>query len=182
MGSVEIDSIPREIERPAISTIPLSPVKADALYKSLAFYLALGVLVVALWEATVYISSLLHYATATTDASKALDVYADEANNLTSLATGVLAGLGWFFTRTSNQSYKAREVWPALATAVCACLSVFFGFVLSQNLAFAHEFSVDPYDGAQLGLSLPRYFQFYGLLLSVFFFAELVRRNWRRVE
>jgi hypothetical protein len=59
-------------------------------------------------------------------------------------------------------------------------LSIIFGYVGSENLEWALEYSVGTLELPKL--QLPRWFQFYTLLLSVFFFADFVRRDWTKVD
>ncbi len=72
-------------------------------------------LVAGVWVFTDYLNNR-PYTSAPVDDSAALakaeDAYSAVGNLLTTLATGLLAGLGLFLTSTPKQRYSAREIWP----------------------------------------------------------------------
>ncbi|MGO8983611.1 MAG: hypothetical protein ACLPHI_02635 [Terriglobales bacterium] len=147
------------------------------------FYIGLVVLAIVLGILTYYIDSRPYVVPPAGDEaalSKALDTYAAAGNLLTTLATGLLAGMGWFFTNRHKQRYPARDVWPAIAGALCACLSIYFGYISSQNVQWLIENSIGTLDLPKI--QWPRNLQFYTLLLSVFSFADFVRRDWNKVD
>ena len=81
------------------------------------FYFGLLMLALLLGILTYYIDSkpdVLAPVTDTAAWSKALDTYAATGNLLITLATGVLAGIGWFFTSKPKKQYSARDIWPAI--------------------------------------------------------------------
>jgi hypothetical protein len=112
--------------------------------------------------------------------SKAEDAYAAVGNLLTTLATGLLAALGLFLTSAQKQRDLAGELWPAALSALCVCLSIYFGYISSQNVGWAIEYSIPTLDLPKI--QWPRELQFYALLLGVFFFADFVRRDRTKVD
>jgi hypothetical protein len=148
------------------------------------FYIGLIMLAVMTGILTYYINYSRSYVVAPADdtaaLSKALDTYAAAGNLLTTLATGLLAAMGWFFTNRPKQRYNARDVWPAVAGSLCACLSIYFGYISSQNAQWLIENSIGTLDLPKI--QWPRNLQFYALLLSVFSFADFVRRDWNKMD
>jgi hypothetical protein len=145
------------------------------------FYIGLVVLGIAVWLATEYIDNKAYILPPPDDPaalSKAQDAYAAVGNLLTTLATGLLAALGLFLTSTPKQRNPARELWPATLSALCVCLSVYFGYVSSQNVGWAIEYSIPTLDLPKI--QWPRELQVYAILFGVFFFADFVRRDWAK--
>jgi hypothetical protein len=71
-------------------------------------------------------------------------------------------------------------LWPAAISAVCVCVSLYWGYISSQNVEWAIETI-----GENLGLDqiqLPRQLQCFTMLLGVVFFADFVRRDLTRVD
>ena len=154
-----------------------------AVIASIGFYISLVVLAAVVWQLTHYINSRPYVVIPAGDSTalgKAVDTYSAVGNLLTTLATGLLAAIGWFFTSRPKKRYFVRELWPAIAGALCACLSIYFGYISSQNVQWAIENSFGTLDLPKL--QLPRQLQFFGLLLSVFLFADFVRRDWTKVD
>jgi hypothetical protein len=144
---------------------------------SLGFYLGIAVLAILVWRLTVYINNL-PYVLGPTDEkalSKAWDAYAAVNTLLTTLGTGLLAGLGLFLTSKPRQHHPMRELWPAVVSALCVCLSLYWGYISSQNLEWAIEYSVGTLDLYKI--QVPRELQFLMILLGVVFFADFVRRD-----
>ena len=134
---------------------------------------------IATWRLTYYIDNLPYSVPPPDDPaalSKAQDAYASVGNLLTSLATGLLAALGLFLTSTPKHRTPERELWPASLSALCVGLSVYFGYVSSQNVGWAIEYSIPTLDLPKI--QWPRELQVYAILLGVFFFADFVRRDW----
>jgi len=154
-----------------------------AIRESMGFYIGLIVLAIVVWQLTHYINSRPYFVAAAGDQSalsKALDSYAGVGNLLTTLATGLLAAMGWLLTSRPKKSSPERGLWPATAGAVCACLSIYFGYISSQNAQWAIENSIPTLDIDKM--QWPRQLQFLALLLGVFFFADFVRRDWTKVD
>jgi hypothetical protein len=150
---------------------------------SIAFYSGLVVLAVVVWLLTEYIDNRPYSIPPPDDPaalSKAEDAYAAVGNLLTTLATGLLAALGLFLTSAPKQRNSGRELWPAALSALCVCLSVYFGYISSQNVGWAIEYSIPTLDLPKI--QWPREVQFYALLVGVFFFADFVRRDRTKVD
>jgi hypothetical protein len=152
---------------------------------NLSFLLSFLVLVVVMGLITHYINTRPYVFEASDDAaagkaaalSKAQDAYAAVGNLLTTLATGLLAGLGVFFTKTTNHRHPAGGLW---LSAICVCVSVYFGYISSQNVGWAIEFQIPSVNVPKL--QLPRQLQFFSLVLGVYFFANSVRRDETSVD
>lgn len=162
----------------------------------LYFLVIFLVLIAVMWILTSYINSRRYFFDSTDEVpandaaalrkaandaaalSKAQDAYAALGNLLTTLATGLLASLGVFFTRTKNDS--ARVLWPAVLSALSVCISVYFGYISSQNIAWAIESQIPTINLPKL--QVPRQLQFFSLVAGVFFYAEFLRRDRTRVD
>jgi len=147
------------------------------------FYIGLAVLAIALGILTYYVDSRPYVVSPPGDPtalSKALDTYAAAGNLLTTLATGLLAGMAWFYTERRRHLHSARDRWPVIAGTICACSSIYFGYISSQNAQWLIENSIGSLDLPKI--QWPRNLQFYALLLSVFSFADFVRRDWSEVH
>jgi len=113
--------------------------------------------------------------------SKASDTYASSGSLLISLATGLLVGMGWVFTNVRPvQRFPVRDLLPAIAAAVCACLSLYFGYISSQNIQSMIESPSPTLDSPTI--QWPRNIQFYTILLGVYFFAVFLTRDWNNVN
>jgi hypothetical protein len=114
--------------------------------------------------------------------SKSLDAYTAMNSLLTTLSTGLLAGLGLFLTGSPKKRYPMRDFWPAALSAVCVCDSLYWGYISSQNVEWAIE---NVNENLNLGLDLiqrPRELQCLMMLLGVVFFADFVRRDSIKVD
>jgi hypothetical protein len=101
---------------------------------------------------------------------KALQTYSDMSGLLTTLSTALLGGLGYLLINSQAARPQVRHRLSALASAVFAVLSLYFGYVSHLSvLAATYRKTFDPYD---LGVRWPSRAQFYTLLLGVFFFAD----------
>src|SRR5271165_4279785 len=92
-----------------------------------AFYIACALLAIAMGELTHYINSLPYAVMQAGDPgasalSKAQDSFVALNSLLTTLATGLLAGLGWFLTSGPKRN-TTRPIWPAAISALCVCVS-----------------------------------------------------------
>jgi hypothetical protein len=101
---------------------------------------------------------------------KALQTYSDMSGLLTTLSTALLGGLGYLLINSRTAGPQVRHRLSALASAVFAVLSLYFGYVSHLSvLAATYRKTFDPYD---LGVRWPSRAQFYTLLLGVFLFAD----------
>jgi hypothetical protein len=142
------------------------------------FYLICVVLGMTMWELTRYVNALPYAAGTADDAaalSKAQDAYSAVTNLLITLASGLLAGLGFYLTHKSKQSYSRPQFWLAAVSALFGCISLYWGYISSQNVQWAIENSI-PTLGLEK-IQLPRELQVVAILIGVFCFAEFVRRD-----
>ena len=109
---------------------------------------------------------------------KAYDAYAAVNNLLTTLATGLLAGLGLFMANSQRRCAE-KALWPAAASALCVCVSLYWGYISSQNVEWAIEYSIPTLGIPKL--QWPRILQCFAILLGVFFFAVFVMRDFTSV-
>jgi hypothetical protein len=151
---------------------------------STAFYFGCIALAVAMWELTNYINSRPYVLGQGGDPAAALNsalgAYAAMNNLLTTLSTGLLAGLGLFLTGRPKQHYSPREFWPAAMSGVCVCVSLYWAYISSQNIEWAIENSVGTLDVDKI--QWPRQLQCLAMLLGVVFFADFVRRDLTKVN
>jgi hypothetical protein len=142
------------------------------------FYVVCMLLGTTMWELTRYINALPYAAGPADDPaalSKAQDAYSAVTNLLITLASGLLAGLGFYLTHKSKQSYSRPQFWLAAVSALFGCVSLYWGYISSQNVQWAIENSI-PTLGLEK-IQLPRELQVIAILVGVFFFAEFVRRD-----
>lgn len=147
------------------------------------FYLGLIVLAAAMAQFTDYINGLPYILPLSSDPvalGKAQDAYAAVNNLLTTLATGLLAALGLFLTSRPKRHEPAREVWLAVISAVCVCISLYWGFISAQNVEWAIEGSIPTLEVPKI--QWPRQLQFYSMVLGVFFFADFLRRDLTKAD
>jgi hypothetical protein len=112
--------------------------------------------------------------------SKAYDAYAAVNNLLITLATGLLAALGLFFTSSQKRRTITQSLWSASASALFVCVSLYWGYVSSQNVEWAIEYSVPTLGIPKL--QWPRILQCSSILLGVFFFAVFLLRDFVKVD
>ena len=147
------------------------------------FYMVCMVVALSMWGLSSYINGLQYVLAPSDDPaalSKAQDAYAAMNNLLTTLATGLLAAMGWFVTSKPDRRYSARTFWPAIVSALCVCISLYWGYISSQNVEWAIEHSIGAMDLEKI--QLPRQLQFLTILLGVVFFADFVRRDLTKVD
>lgn len=112
--------------------------------------------------------------------NNAYAAYASVNQLLTGLATGLLAALGLFLTNGPKQFSRGRTLWLAAASALCVCVSIYWGYISSQNLEWAIEASIPTLDLPKL--QWPRIVQFYAILSGVFFFAVFLMLDLTRED
>ncbi len=147
------------------------------------FYAGMILLAAVMWKYTGYINSQPYAISPPTDPaalSKAQDAYASVNNLLTTLGTGLLAALGLFLTRGDKHPYTGPRIWLAVISAVCVCVSLYWGYISSQNVEWAIETSIGSLEFDMF--QVPRQLQFHTMLLGVFFFADFVRRDLTQAE
>jgi len=99
-----------------------------------------------------------------------LDAFLEMNRLLITLGTAVLGGLGFLLGRTRKQSLPWRDLWPVVASAVCAGLSLYFGYVAYQCILWMLQSNF--FDLNNPAVLWARHYHFYSLLVSVFFFAD----------
>lgn len=142
------------------------------------FYVICTVLAVTMWGLTHYLNNVPYAAAAAGDPvalSNAQTAYGAITTLLTTLASGLLAGIGLYVTRNSKQRFEGRLFWLAALSALFACVSLYWGYISSQNVQWAIENSIPTLDMEKL--QGPRQLQFATMLISVFCFAEFLRRD-----
>jgi len=142
------------------------------------FYAGIVLLAAVMWKYTGYINSQPYIIAPPSDPlalSKAQDAYASVNNLLTTLGTGLLAALGLFVTRGDKRRAIGPRIWLAVLSAVCVCVSLYWGYISSQNVEWAIETSIGSLELDMF--QVPRQQQFHAMLLGVFFFADFVRRD-----
>ncbi len=147
------------------------------------FYAGMILLAAVMWKYTGYINSKPYAITPPSDPvalSKAQDAYASVNNLLTTLGTGLLAALGLFLTREDKRRYTGPRIWLAVLSAICVCISLYWGYISSQNVEWAIETSIGSLEFDMF--QVPRQLQFHTMLLGVFFFADFVRRDLIRTD
>jgi hypothetical protein len=148
-----------------------------------AFYLGCILLALAMSGLTNYINSRPFVYAQSGDQkqgmSKSLDAFMATSSLFTTLATGLLAGLGLFITSRPRESFPLRHFWLAALSFACVCVSLYWGYITAQNVEWAIE------NLLSLGLDeiqLPRELQCFTMLLGVIFFADFVRRDLTKVD
>jgi hypothetical protein len=106
---------------------------------------------------------------------KAVDAYQNVNSLLTTLATGLLAALGFLLINRPGRPFSAWDFWWAATSALCACVSLYWGYVSSQNVQVALEFQSLTLDLPTL--QFPRQFQFYSVVLGVICLAHFAMRT-----
>jgi len=148
----------------------------------LGFYIVCIVLVAAMWQVTNYVNSR-PYPTAPESApelDKAVDAYEGINNLLITLGTGLLGAMGFLLVNKPKRSYRLKDMWPAILSAVFVGLSLYFGYISYQNVEFVLLNSVGTLDTDLV--QWPKTAHFYTLLAGVFFFADFVMQDMSHQE
>ncbi|MGB9459179.1 MAG: hypothetical protein ABSB23_07085 [Bryobacteraceae bacterium] len=143
----------------------------------LGFYIVSILLIVAMWKVTTYVNTRPYPVAPDSEPEldKAVDAYEGINNLLITLGTGLLGAMGFLLTTKPRQHYRLREMWPAVLSAVCVGLSLYFGYVSYQNVEFVLLNSVGTLDIDLV--QWPKAAHFYTLLAGVFFFADFVMQD-----
>lgn len=142
------------------------------------FYVLCIALALTMWGLTYYLNHVPYVSALIDDPtalSKAQDAYAAVTNLLITLASGLIAGIGLYLTHSSKQSFQGRLFWLAALSALFSCVSLYWGYISSQNVQWAIENSISTL--ALEKIQGPREMQFVTILISVFCFAEFLRRD-----
>src|SRR5258708_484446 len=106
------------------------PILKHAATVSIFFYSRFVTLAIGVWKFTSYMNPSPYVTRSVSPPGarrKAGDGYASMGNLPAPLATGLLAGLGLFLPSRPKQRLRGRKFWPATASALFTCLSVYFG-------------------------------------------------------
>jgi hypothetical protein len=158
--------------------IPAKRARGSIAVSGLAFYVGAIVLGIVLWILTAYLNARPYIVETVTDPaalSKAQDAHAAVGNLLTTLATGLFAGFGAYLTRIPKLRLSAGQRWRASLSILFIILSLYFGYIASQNLVWAVESSIGTLHHPKL--QWPRGLQFYSIILGVLFFADFAWRD-----
>jgi hypothetical protein len=122
------------------------------LVATIAFYILCGIVSYGMHTLAARINADTSYPTVPADGpdafAKAVDAYQVVNNLLTTLATGLLAGLGFLLFNLPRQKNSGQAFWWAALSGLCACVSLYWGYISSQNVEAAIE-------GESLTLDLP---------------------------
>jgi len=99
-----------------------------------------------------------------------LDALYDLDNLVTTLATALLGGLGFFLVNGRKIRRWSAAMWLAVASAGCAALSLFLGYVL--YLALLDMLKNEMFDPDMATIMWVRVAQFYSFLLAVVLFGD----------
>jgi hypothetical protein len=151
----------------------------------LVFYLICAVVGTSMAFMTYWINYHSDFASPTNDTSdafgKAIEAYQTAISMLTTLATGLLAALGFILINRPIQRYARLEFLWAAGSALCACVSLYWGYESSQNIVSAIE-GPGPLTVEMPILQHPREFQFYSMLLGVILVAHFMIRTLIKVN
>ncbi len=100
---------------------------------------------------------------------KGLEAFSAMSGLLTTLGTALLGGLGFLLSNARQVENPAQRAWSACGAAACACVSIYFGYVVHLHVLWA--ISLERFDPYLFAFIWPSRAQFYMLLLAVFFFA-----------
>ncbi len=159
--------------KPVIARLPIA---------RFSFYIVSILLIVAMWKVTIYVNSRPYPVAPESEPEldKAVDAYEGINNLLITLGTGLLGAMGFLLTSKPRQNYRLREMWPAILSAVCVGLSLYFGYISYQNVEFVLLNSVGTLDIDLV--QLPKAAHFYTLLAGVFFFADFVMQDLGKAD
>ena len=148
----------------------------------MGFYIVSIAVAVVMWRSAVYVDSMTYIfpildnpAANSAGVERAMEAYQTSTNILVTLATGLIGGLGFLIANRSTERYALRIFWPAAVSALCACDSLYWGYLSEQDLEWAMEVQL-PTLGVTI-LHVTRQIEAGSLLLGVVFFADFVRLN-----
>lgn len=139
-----------------------------------AFYLLAALLVTALWQNVTNFQPKNWFQPTTASLSSfqksEVSAYLGMNHLITTLTTGVLAGMGYILTSGAKVNRSSGTKWLALGTALCAAVSLFLGFL-------AYEVLMGQMDDGYIDLNLPLFYlpslaHFFSFLLAVVLFGD----------
>ncbi len=147
----------------------------------LVFYMAATAFIVLVWQ---YQKNLFNNTiVAVTDTSaaslkdKELDALLAMNQLVTTLSTGLLGAIGFLLVNVRRENRGSVALWAACCSAVCAALSLFFGYVV--YLAVITMLHNQFFDSTIDSLLWPRQAHFYFFLLAVVLFGDFAFNNLR---
>jgi hypothetical protein len=146
----------------------------------LSFYIGAVALVAGAWLIQ---SHVLSFASPPSDTptpwqQMAVQIASETTRLLTTLGTGLLGGIGFLFGKEARASNTLRHSWAALLCALCAGLSLYYGYVVHLNLLWMITYNA--FDATSEFFLFPSHAQFYWLLLGGFFFTDFAVFNlWK---
>lgn len=153
------------------------------------FYVAVVVLVAAVWGLQVHMYRLVYQNPIISESAgvpdkpndwqkMSMSVMTDTNGLLTTLATALLGALGLMMGRKVSGGAGPRHMWAAFLGAIGAVLSLYFGYVSHLNLlGMITNETFSPYNRLYMFFSRA---QFYSLLAGTFFFADYAVHDFNR--
>lgn len=148
----------------------------------LVFYIGAILLAVVVWRSEVFMQSRAQVFGSAVDTltelqEKQLGAFLDMNRLLTTLGTTVLGAMGLLLFGGFKGQSCSRELWAAIAGALCVGLSLYFGYHAYEDILFMlqnHTFDI-----TSPGIFLDRQAHFYTFLAGAVFFADFVYQNMK---
>jgi hypothetical protein len=175
---------PPAAAKPSATHAPLSDrwKTLRAIILRIVFYLAVILVIAGVWR---YVGRLTPTFFIEPAASNTIPIqqielstFSDMNNLLSYFCTGLLAGLGYILTSRKKVISWSGARWLALGSALCAALSLFFGYVVFEVLI-----GMMNSDFIDFNFRLMSYFSwahFYSLLLAVLLFGDFAFHTFFR--
>jgi hypothetical protein len=145
-----------------------------AIVSRIAFYATLALFILAVWQFQPFISqgvvvgAQLNFLD---DLQKRdLDAFLDMNSLITTLTTGLLGALGFLLLNGRKVDRGPAAKWLAFGSALCAALSLFFGYVVYISLS--DMLGKGGFDLTVRSISWPRQAHFYLFLMAVLLFGD----------
>lgn len=150
------------------------------------FYIAVVVLVVAVWRIQHYVYAKVMFSPNTVLLSSSGDApsqwqqmgfqaAADTNSLLTTLGTALLGALGLLLGNRGGNRPKPRHLWSAFLCAASAGLSLYYGYV--SHLHILWMINSQAFDTNSSIYLVPSHAQFYALLVGAFFVSDFAVHN-----
>jgi hypothetical protein len=152
----------------------MSPKPIIAIGVRIAFYLGAAFLVTEAWRHAGELGSGNLFRPAISDLTStqqsALNAYLTVTHLITTLTTGLLAGMGYILTNGVKINRSWATGWIAVGSALCAAFSLFCGYMSYQVLIgmLADQF----FDLSQTSVKVYSTAQFFSFLLAVVAFGD----------
>lgn len=154
------------------------------------FYIAVAVLILAVWGLQVYVYHRVFSGPGTIFAQisstpaqpsdwqkMSVQAMTDTNRLLITLGTALLGALGLLMGNKVRGGGESPHLWAALLAGTCGALSLYFGYVSHLNLlAMISNQTFSPYDPVYLFSS---HAQFYSLLAGAFFLADFAVHDFK---